>query len=176
MSDYKLNAIPLNLFLNFIFWSYRLNQNISVLTHRYLVQAFCRLETLCLNIRLLTKWKWPLSTKFNKRRKLCRRVHVRDKFPGFTTERWLLNMKQFSYLVTKQGIQRMQNIASVHPELNLFISRKSGDSHALLLRNVDKICTYPLHFPMDRWQFLYLRKLEQIVVFANILYFYALQR
>ena len=85
-------------------------------------------------------------------------------------------MKQFSYLVTKQGIQRMQNIASVHPELNLFISRKSGDSHALLLRNVDKICTYPLHFPMDRWQFLYLRKLEQIVVIANILYFYALQR
>ena len=91
-------------------------------------------------------------------------------------------MKQFSYLVTKQGIQRMQNIASVHPELNLFISRKSGDSHALLLRNVDKICTYPLHFLMDRWPFLYLRRiiplkeLGQIIVSVNILCFYALQR
>ena len=33
----------------------------------------------------------------------------------------------------------MRNIALIHPELNLFISRKSGVSQALLLRNVDKI-------------------------------------
>ena len=40
----------------------------------------------------------------------------------------------------------MRNIALVHLELNLFISRKSGVRQALLLRNVDKFRTYPSPF------------------------------
>ena len=58
---------------------------------------------------------------------------------------WLYNgkvvfkLETIFFLITKQGIQRMRNIALVHPELNLFISKKSGVSQALLLRNVDKI-------------------------------------
>ena len=72
----------------------------------------------------------------------------------------------------------MRNIALVHLELNLFISRKSGVSQALLLRNVDKFRTYPSPFLVDRWPFLRriisLKETGQITVFENVLCFYAL--
>ena len=51
-------------------------------------------------------------------------------------------MTQFSYLIATKGNEKIRNIALVHLKLNLFISKKSGVSQALPLRNVDKISHY----------------------------------
>ena len=45
---------------------YRLNQNISVRTNRYLVQAFCCMGILCLNIRLLSESDLWVQNSVNK--------------------------------------------------------------------------------------------------------------
>ena len=104
------------------------------------------MEILCLNICLLSESDFRVQLKFNKRRKLCRLLHVRDKFPSFTTERWLTNLIQFSYVMSKQDIQQMRNIALVHLNLTSSFLGNRESVKRYFSEMLIKFPTYPFPF------------------------------